>query len=111
LWDGDIPWTTSAPIGERDVYLSTTQRYISVAALSSSATNLVPPNSLLVGSRVGVGKAVINEIAIAINQDWTGIRLGSTRVFPPFVACQLKTARAQNRLATRARGTTIKGVA
>jgi type I restriction enzyme, S subunit len=110
LWDGEIPWTTSAPINEGDIYLSTAQRNISAAALSSSATNLVPPNSVLVGTRVGVGKAVVNEIAIAISQDLTGIRLDSTRALPPFVVYQFKTARIQKYLVARARGTTIKGV-
>lgn len=110
LWDGNIPWTTSATIDVGDIYLSRAQRNISTKALVNSATNLVPCGSLLVGTRVGVGKAVVNDLDIAISQDLTGIRLDPTKADSAFVAYQFKTTRIQDHLAARARGTTIKGI-
>lgn len=110
LWDGTVPWTTSAPIAEQAIELSHAQRFITERALTASATHLVPKGSLLVGTRVGVGKAVVNLLDIAISQDLTGTRLDTVRALPEFIAYQFKTGRIQDYLAGRKRGTTIKGI-
>ncbi len=108
-WDGDIPWTTSAPIGDEDVVVSAVQRYITQAGLQR-ASNIVPQGSLLVGTRVGVGKAAVNALDIAINQDLTGVVLDRGRIHPEFAAFQFKTQRVRSYFEGRKRGTTIKGV-
>src|SRR5215210_835943 len=59
FWDGSIPWTTTAVIGEDDIYLNRFQRGITEEGLHNSSTHLAPENSVLVGTRVGVGKAVV----------------------------------------------------
>jgi len=110
-WDGDIPWTTSAPISDDDILLNCGQRFISKVGLKNSATHLVPKDNLLVGTRVGVGKAVVNLIDIAISQDLTGLVLNYKIVNPDFIAYQFKTARVKVFFFGRKRGTTIKGIA
>lgn len=109
LWDGEVAWTTSAPISAGDVRLDKAQRFISSLAISQSSTNLVPKGNLLVGTRVGVGKAVVNEIDIAISQDLTGLIL-SKAIEPSFAAFAFKLNEIQNFLDGRKRGTTIKGI-
>ncbi len=110
FWDGAIAWTTSAPISEEDVSLSKAQRFITQEGLQNSSSHLVPKSSLLVGTRVGVGKAVVNRIDVAISQDLTGIVLDSSQVDAEFVAYQFKTEKAQKFFDGRKRGTTIKGI-
>jgi type I restriction enzyme S subunit len=110
FWDGDIPWTTSAPISDTDIFLDCGQRFISLEGLENSASHLVPKGNLLVGTRVGVGKAVVNLIDIAISQDLTGIVLNSSAT-PAFIAYQFKTQRVTSFFFGRKRGTTIKGIA
>lgn len=110
LWDGFIPWTTSATISENDITLSKAQRFITEQGLQESASHLVPKGSLLVGTRVGVGKAVVNLIDIAISQDLTGVVLDTKQVQREFVAYQFKTKRVQHILDGCKRGTTIKGI-
>jgi len=110
FWDGDIPWTTSAPISDTDIFLDRGQRFITSEGLKKSASHLVPEGNLLVGTRVGVGKAVVNSIDIAISQDLTGIILDSS-VIPAFIAYQFKTHRVGSFFLGRKRGTTIKGIA
>jgi type I restriction enzyme S subunit len=110
FWDGSIPWTTSAPIAENDLILKQGQRFITAGGLQNSATHLVPKGNLLVGTRVGVGKAVVNLIDIAISQDLTGVVLDDTLVFPDFLAYQFKTKQAQDFFDGRKRGRTIKGI-
>lgn len=109
-WDGEIPWTTSAPISEDDTRLESGQRFISQSGLEQSSTHLVPKGNLIVGTRVGVGKAAINEINIAISQDLTGVVLRNEIIEPEFVAYQFKTGQVQTYFENRKRGTTIKGV-
>lgn len=110
LWDGAVPWTTSAPIDEQATTLDHAQRFITSGALAASATNVVPHGNLLVGTRVGVGKAVVNLVDIAISQDLTGVVLDTSRVFPEFIAFQFKMGGVQDYFDGRKRGTTIKGV-
>ncbi len=110
FWDGSIAWTTSAPISETDVYLREGQRFISQSALENSATKLVPKNNLLVGTRVGVGKAVVNLIDVAISQDLTGVVLDTESVEGEFIAYQFKTRASQSFFYGRKRGTTIQGI-
>ena len=109
-WDGNIAWTTSSPISEDDVSLNTAQRFISERGIKESASRVVPRNSLLVGTRVGVGKAVVNLIDIAISQDLTGIVLHDNVADPIFIVYQFKTGRVQQFFDDRKRGTTIKGI-
>lgn len=110
LWEGDIPWTTSTPITEDAIALGRAQRFISRNALETSATNLVPKGNLLIGTRVGVGKAVVNLIDIAISQDLTGAVIDHTLVDAEFIAYQFKAHGPQFYLEGRKRGTTIKGI-
>ena len=110
FWDGCIPWTTSAPIDDQDVILHKAQRYITQKGLESSASNIVPKGNLIVGTRVGVGKAVTNAIDIAINQDLTGVILNHEKINPEFISYLFKAQMVQSFLNGRKRGTTIKGI-
>lgn len=110
FWDGKIPWTTSASISEQDVLLHKAQRYITQRGLESSASNIVPKGNLIVGTRVGVGKAVTNTINIAISQDLTGVVLDYEKVQPEFISYYFKTQMVQHFFNGRKRGTTIKGI-
>jgi len=70
-WTGDIHWMTSANINAKEVFKG--QRMVNSEAVKNSATNIIPKNSLLVATRVGIGKVCINRVDIAISQDLTGL--------------------------------------
>ena len=59
---------------------------------------------------MGVGKAVVNLIDIAISQDLTGLVLDPSRVDALFLAYLFKTTETRAFFSGRQRGTTIKGV-
>ena len=109
-WDGAVPWTTSAAIDADDLHLTEPKRYISDEGLANSSAKVVPKGSLLVGTRVGVGKAVVNLLDIAISQDLTGVVLNESLIDPEFAAYVFKCATAQDFFDARKRGATIKGV-
>src|SRR6266404_6335663 len=108
-WDGDIPWTTSKSLGTK-IALTTGERKITRSGLDNSSTSIVPAESLLIGTRVGVGKVVVTKIPIAINQDLTGLIVNRDRFDPTFVAFSLRSTKPQEEFTRRARGTTIRGL-
>lgn len=109
-WNGDIPWTTSATIDENAIFLSAFQRQISQLALRHSATKIAPKGCLVVATRVGIGKAVVPKINIAISQDLAALTLNYDIVDATFLALMFKSNICRASITAITRGTTIKGV-
>ncbi|MBI1333749.1 MAG: hypothetical protein GC165_12825 [Armatimonadetes bacterium] len=108
-WNGDIGFISTAWIAEDQIEVSSSPRTITKLGVESCSTRVVEPNALLVGTRVGVGKAAVNRIPIAISQDITAVRLKPT-IDPIFAAFALKIESAQAHFRGRMRGATIQGV-
>ncbi|MBI3616569.1 MAG: restriction endonuclease subunit S [Candidatus Omnitrophica bacterium] len=108
-WDGDIPWTTSAAIDEKTLYLTTHQRCITQKGLEESSAQLIPKGSVLIGTRVGVGKTAVTTLDIAISQDLTAL-IPKPDVSAEYVALVLKSGPLAKWFDENKRGTTIKGV-
>lgn len=66
-WDGDIPWASVKDF--KSGILDRTIDKISQRGVASSATQVIPAGSIIVPTRMAVGKVAINTIALAINQD------------------------------------------
>lgn len=66
-WNGSIPWATVKDF--KSTSLKATQDYITDAGLKNSSTNLIPKGHVIIPTRMALGKAAINEIDMAINQD------------------------------------------
>lgn len=67
FYNGTIPWATI-----RDMNVETlekTEHSITQEAVQKSATNIIPKNSVIIASRVGLGKVCILKRKTAINQD------------------------------------------
>ncbi len=109
-WTGDIKWTTTAIINEEDIYIDGYQKMISEEGLNNSSSQLVRAGNLLIGTRVGVGKAVINKKDIAISQDFTAAILKKDIISPEFLAYSFKLQKIQDWFERNKRGATIKGV-
>ena len=71
FWTGDIPWISSSDLQDDSIQSIKVNRFITNSALEQSATKLVPKNSILIVSRVGVGKLAISRNAICTSQDFT----------------------------------------
>ncbi|WP_353300707.1 restriction endonuclease subunit S [Thermus thermophilus] len=108
-WGGSIPWTTSAIISDDDVFLIKFQRTISDKGLQNSSSKVAPKGSVIVGTRVGVGKAAVATFDIAISQDLTALVL-TEDISPLFLAYLFKSDSLKEEIAGRTRGTTIKGI-
>jgi type I restriction enzyme S subunit len=106
LWSGPIPWITSADLHEDGSI--TPRRFISSAAVERSATNVVPSGSIIVATRVGLGKLGITSEPTAFSQDCQGLVVDATVIDPEFAALQL--GHLVRRFHSVSRGTTIAGV-
>ncbi len=73
FWKGSIPWVSSSDISEDSIYEIRISRFITEDALKNSATKLVPENSILLISRVGVGKLAITKTSVCTSQDFTNL--------------------------------------
>ena len=67
FWKGDLPWATVKDL--KKVRLTSTLEFISVLGLDQSASKLIPANTMILASRMAVGKAVIFDCDVTINQD------------------------------------------
>lgn len=69
-WVGTIPWISSSDIFEDDLHNININRFLNEDAISESATKIIPKNSVLLISRVGVGKLAINKFELCTSQDF-----------------------------------------
>ena len=81
FFTGDIPWLTGADLSEDDVtFISSARDSITNEAVSKSATNLVPANTILLTTRVNVGKVAIASVPLCFSQDLTGIIIDDVEI-------------------------------
>lgn len=67
FWGTEIPWVTVKDFATFDPYK--TQEYITQSGLKNSSSNLIPQGILITSTRMALGKAVIYQREVAINQD------------------------------------------
>lgn len=105
FWSGNIPWISSSDLTDESIFQIITTRFITEEAISQSATKKIPPKSILIVSRVGVGKIAVSEIEICTSQDFTNLVPHSGNYLFLAYLIKLKT----NRLLEFNQGTSIKG--
>ncbi len=105
-WQGSIPWMTSADIYDlKDIR---PRKQITPEAIQDSATNLVPAGSIIVVTRVGLGKVALTTIDLCFSQDSQAL-VGSDKHVDPEYALHFLSQAVQV-FRYRHRGTTIAGV-
>jgi type I restriction enzyme S subunit len=69
-WKGNIPWVSSSDISEESIHEIEITRFVTKEAIKNSATKIIPKNSLLIVSRVGVGKMAVSTKEVCTSQDF-----------------------------------------
>ena len=105
-WDGDIPWITSADI--QDVRTINVRKYITEKGIENSTTTKAPKNSLLVVTRVGLGKIAIIKEDTCFSQDLQAFVMSDEFLVPEYTL-HLLSYKLQF-LKYEGRGTTISGI-
>lgn len=104
-WIGDIPWISSSDLFEDDLHNINIHRYLNQEAISESATKVIPKNSVLLISRVGVGKLAVNKTELCTSQDFSNFIPDECDSY--FIGYLLLGRK--NLLINFAQGTSIKG--
>lgn len=71
LWGGKIPWVTVKDL--ISTRIDGAQEFINERGLLESSSNLVPAGTVILSTRMAVGKTVIASCDVAINQDLKAI--------------------------------------
>ena len=69
FFNGTIPWITTAALNGGNIGKESAVDWISEQAIKESAAKIVPAFSIMVGTRVGVGKVAINTMSMSTSQD------------------------------------------
>lgn len=70
-WGNEIPWVTVKDFATFNS--QSAQEYISSLGLQNSSSNLIPQGTLITSTRMALGKAIIYDVDVAINQDLKAI--------------------------------------
>ena len=104
-WNGKILWISSSDLKEDDLSVSGT-RFITEEAIANSATQLLPTKSILIVTRVGVGKVAIAEQPTCVSQDFTCLtKYDAETNFLAYYLLQIMKEKKN-----QSQGTSIKGI-
>ncbi|BEJ50601.1 restriction endonuclease subunit S [Aeromonas dhakensis] len=70
-WGNEIPWVTVKDFATFNPSMA--QEYITKTGLANSSSNLIPRGTLITSTRMALGKAVVYDVDVAINQDLKAI--------------------------------------
>jgi len=107
FWNGEIPWASVKDFSDNKSVIHDTQEHITEKGLFNSAANLIEPKTVLVCTRMAIGRAAISTRHIAINQDVKAI-YPNDRLAPEYLLLLIKQHRPY--LESIAIGSTVKGL-
>jgi type I restriction enzyme S subunit len=109
FFEGIHPWITTPALGATNIDASYANALITDEAIQKSATKLIPANSLMIGVRVGIGKASINTCPMCTNQDIVSIsNIDTARISLEYLHKYIATKKEF--LDSQKRGATIQGI-
>lgn len=108
-FNGNIPWITTVALNGSIIDESYAVDWITEKAIENSAAKVVPANSVMVGTRVGVGKVAINKVPMSTSQDIISLLdIDESKWSKEFI-CKFILGKGAY-LNSQARGATIKGI-
>jgi len=106
-WGSDIPWASVKDFSGTEI--KNTIESITREGLDNSASNLIRAGSIVVPTRMAVGKAAINAIDIAINQDLKALTIKDSSYIDMEYLFRYLLGRSAC-LIKRSKGATVKGI-
>lgn len=106
FWNGNIPWISSSDLEEDNILKINISRFITQDAIEKSSTKLCKAPSILIVSRVGVGKVALSLNDVCTSQDFTNI--SELKCDQLYLAFQL--SKVMKKAANEVQGTSIKGI-
>ena len=105
-WNGTIPWISSSDLEIGNIHDVAITRYISEDAIRESATKLCKAGTILLVSRVGVGKIAIAPVDLCTSQDFLNlVQRKHNATFLMYSLCLLMQSKSN-----QVQGSAIKGI-
>lgn len=104
-WNGDIPWASVKDFTSTS--LSGTQDFITQDGLRNSSSNLISKGHVIIPTRMALGKAAINTIDLAINQDLRAL-IPKVPLDPRFLLHAVLSLKEE--IVKKGSGATVKGI-
>ena len=106
---GEIPWISTTALNGDKINEADAVTWITPKAIRESAAKIVPANSIMVGTRVGIGKVAINTVEMSTSQDVISlIGIDKDKWYKPYL-CKVLLSK-KDYFNSQARGATIKGI-
>ncbi|PGE15009.1 hypothetical protein COM64_23130 [Bacillus toyonensis] len=105
-YHGDIPWVTVKDLIATSI--SDAQEKITPQAIQESAANLIPKGNVIIATRMALGKAFINEVDVAINQDLKALIPNKEKIIPKYLLYTYLSNK--EKIEGLGSGTTVKGI-
>lgn len=106
---GEIPWISTTALNGDKINEADAVTWITPKAIRESAAKIVPANSIMIGTRVGIGKVAINTVEMSTSQDVISlINIDEDKWYKPYL-CKLLLSK-KDYFNSQARGATIKGI-
>ena len=109
FFDGNIPWITTVALNGSIIDEKNAVDWITEKAIEKSAAKIVPAYSVMVGTRVGVGKVAINSVPMSTSQDIISLIDIDEQKWSKTFICKFILGKGSY-LNSQARGATIKGI-
>ncbi len=108
-FNGTIPWITTTALNGSLIGKEHAVDWITEKAINETAAKIVPAYSIMVGTRVGVGKVAINTVDMSTSQDIISLINIDEKAWNKEYICKFIQGKKLY-LNSQARGATIKGI-
>ena len=106
---GNIPWITTVALNGGSIGTDDAIDWITEEAIQKSAAKIVPVGSIMVGTRVGIGKVAVNTVPMSTSQDIISLVGIDNESWDTEFLCRFIQSKSAF-LNAQARGATIKGI-
>ncbi|MEG9481017.1 restriction endonuclease subunit S [Mannheimia sp. HC-2023] len=106
-WNGNIPWASVKDI--TSLSLNKTLETITELGLKNSATNLYSAGTIIIPTRMALGKVTISSIDLAINQDLKALVINDTQKLTKEYLKYFLIAKSKE-IELSGKGATVKGI-
>ena len=109
FYNGTIPWITTVALNGNTIGEESALEWITDEAIQESSAKIVPQQSIMVGTRVGIGKVAINSVPMSTSQDIISLVDIDESIWDKHFLCKFILSK-NDLLISQSRGATIKGI-
>lgn len=106
-WNGNIPWASVKDLKSR--LLLSTEDSITQLGVEKSATNIISKGTIIVPTRMALGKVAIAGVDLAINQDLKALLVNDSGVLDRDYLARFLESKAKY-IESEGKGATVKGI-